>query len=193
MYVLKIFSATTPSPYYNAGSGFISNSKIIDTIKSTVGYGNGMHHGRESKHSWLNDNPFTTTSTIAPITTDKVTPTQTAMLEVFQWLYTSTFKPIVNSVTTMVSSTPETYITDKDEWGNSIQKYRVDEPPHVPGLSLEFKHHILFAAVALLFCEFYIIECSLHMQYDSVDCHSLFFCMCRPCLALNFSLYLHSG
>ncbi|XP_013175216.1 PREDICTED: uncharacterized protein LOC106123437 isoform X3 [Papilio xuthus] len=130
-------TTTTPSPYYNAGSGFISNSKIIDTIKSTVGYGNGLHHGRESKHSWLNDNPFTTTSTIAPITTDKVTPTQTAMLEVFQWLYTSTLKPIVNSVTTMVSSTPETYITDKDEWGNSIQKYRVDEPPHVPANSTE--------------------------------------------------------
>ncbi|CAG5009785.1 unnamed protein product [Parnassius apollo] len=127
-------ATTNPSPYYNAGGGFMPQSKIIDTLKSTVGYGNDMGYGHGSKESWPNDNPFITTSTTAPITSQngKVTQTQTAMLEVFQWLYTSTLKPIVSTMTTMVASTPGSYVTDKDEWGNSIQKYRVDEPPHVP-------------------------------------------------------------
>lgn len=135
----ETFSATTPSPYYNAGGGFVQKSKMIDAIKSTVGYGHGVGFGHDLKDSWPNDNPFTTTSTIAPITSqhEKVTQTQTAMLEVFQWLYTSTLKPIVSTMTTMVTSTPGPYVTDRDEWTNSIQKYRVDEPPHAPGLSLE--------------------------------------------------------
>lgn len=120
------------------GGGFLPKSKLIDTLKSTVGYDNGMGFGREYKDSWPNDNPFTTTSTIAPLTTEaeKVTQTQTAMLEVFQWL-SSTFKPIISTMSTMVpTSSSGSYITDKDEWGNSVETiYRVDEPPHSPGLS----------------------------------------------------------
>ncbi|XP_063823544.1 uncharacterized protein LOC135073331 isoform X2 [Ostrinia nubilalis] len=124
-------TTTTPSPYFNMGGGFGTKSKIIDTIKSTIGYNNGMGFPRESKDAWPNDNPFTTTSTVAtPLTTegDKVSQNPTAMLEVFQWL-SSTFKPIVSTM-----STPSTgsYVTDNDEWANSVETYRVDEPPHVP-------------------------------------------------------------
>ncbi|KAM3968231.1 LOW QUALITY PROTEIN: uncharacterized protein ACR2FA_006922 [Aphomia sociella] len=127
-------TTTTPSPYINMGGGFLPKSKLIDTIKSTVGYDNGMEFGRESKDSWPNDNPFTTTSTIRPFTTEaeKVTQTQTAMLEVFQWL-SSTLKPIVSTMSTGVpTSTSGSYYTDRDEWGNSVETYRVDEPPHSP-------------------------------------------------------------
>lgn len=131
--------------------GFVPKSKLIDTIKSTIGYDNGMGFVRESKDAWPNDNPFTTTSTVAtPLTTEgeKVTQTQTAMLEVFQWL-SSTFKPIVSSM-----STPSTgsYI-DKDEWVNSVETYRVDEPPHSPGLSeCRFESSCFILRIALLFC-----------------------------------------
>lgn len=126
------FSATTFSSYNIMGGGLLPKSKLIDTIKSTVGYNIGMKYGREFRE-WPNDNPFTTTS-FAPLTTesDKVTQTQTAMLEVFQWLRTSTLKPILNAISTMMPST-----TDRDEWGNSVETYRVDEPPHSPGWSLE--------------------------------------------------------
>ncbi|CAH0663959.1 unnamed protein product [Chilo suppressalis] len=121
-------TTTTPSPYYNMG-GFAPKSKLIETLKSTVGYDNGMGFVRESKDAWPNDNPFTT-STISPLTTEaeKVTPTQTAMLEIFQWLST-TFKPILS---TMSTTTSGSYITDRDEWANSVETYRVDEPPHLP-------------------------------------------------------------
>lgn len=133
------FSATTTlSSYHNMGGGFSPKSKLIDTIKSTVGYENGKGYGRDFRE-WANDNPFTTTS-FAPHTTesDKVTQTQTAMLEVFQWLRTSTLKPIVNAISTMMpSTTTGQIVTDRDEWGNSVETYRVDEPPHSPGLSSE--------------------------------------------------------
>ncbi|KAL0839428.1 hypothetical protein ABMA28_016149 [Loxostege sticticalis] len=124
-------TTTTPSPYFNMGGGFGTKSKIVETIKSTVGYDNGMGFVRESKDAWPNDNPFTTTSTVAtPLTTegDKVSQNPTAMLEVFQWL-SSTFKPIVSTM-----STPSTgsYFTDRDEWANNVETYRVDEPPHSP-------------------------------------------------------------
>ncbi|XP_037297220.1 proton channel OtopLc isoform X2 [Manduca sexta] len=125
-------TTTTSSPYHNMGSGFFANSKLIDTIKSTVGYDNGFGYGREFKE-WPNDNPFTTTS-FAPLTTeaDKVTQTQTAMLEVFQFPFTSTLKPIVNAITTFIPTTASRFVTEKDEWGNVVETYRVDEPPHFP-------------------------------------------------------------
>lgn len=134
------FSATTPSPYFNVGGGFVPKSKLIDAIKSTIGYDSGIRYGHEFKDAWPNDNPFPTTSTVAPVTieAEKATQTQTAMLEVFQWLYSSTVKPIVSTMTTMVAPTTSGWLaTDKDEWGNSVETYRVDEPPHSPGLSLE--------------------------------------------------------
>lgn len=129
------------------GGGNLPKSKLIDTIKSTLGY--GMGYGRELD-SWPNDNPFTTTSTIASLTTpEKVTPTQTAMLEEFQWLYSSTLKPIVKALSTLMpTSTSGSFITDKDEWGNNIETYRVDEPPHSPGLSLECRLEYPLSAVA---------------------------------------------
>lgn len=72
---------------------------------------------------------------------DKVTQTQTAMLEVFQWLYSSTVKPVISTMSTLVASTTSGSLPyDKDEWGNSIETYRVDEPPHSPGLSTV--HHL---------------------------------------------------
>lgn len=130
-FVLNKFSATTPSPYFNMG-GYLPKSKLIETIKGTYGYDNGMGYGRD-QDSWPNDNPFTTTSTLAPRPDDKVTQTQTAMLEVFQWLYSSTLKPIVSTM--VPTSTSGSYITNRDEWGNSVETYRVDEPPHSSGLS----------------------------------------------------------
>ncbi|KAJ8726888.1 hypothetical protein PYW08_015285 [Mythimna loreyi] len=126
-------TTTTISSYNIGGGGLLPKSKLIDTIKSTVGYDNGMGYGREFRE-WPNDNPFTTTS-FAPLTTgsDKVTQTQTAMLEVFQWLRTSTLKPIYNAISTMMpSTTTGQVVTDRDEWGNSVESYRVDEPPHSP-------------------------------------------------------------
>ncbi|PZC75669.1 hypothetical protein B5X24_HaOG205777 [Helicoverpa armigera] len=126
-------TTTTISSYHNVGGGIFPKSKLIDTIKSTVGYDNGMGYGREFRE-WPNDNPFTTTS-FAPLTTesDKATQTQTAMLEVFQWLRTSTLKPILSAISTMMPSTSTGQIvTDRDEWGNSVETYRVDEPPHSP-------------------------------------------------------------
>lgn len=139
------------------GGGFIPKSKLIETIKSTIGYENGMEFGREYRE-WPNDNPFTTTS-FAPLATEshKVTQTQTAMLEVFQWLHTSTLKPIINTISTMMpSTTTGRMVTDRDEWGNIIEIYRVDEPPHSPGLSLECHTDSLFQtliAVALFICK----------------------------------------
>lgn len=109
-------------------------------IKSTIGYDTGVSFVQDYKDAWPNDNPFTTSSTNAPITveTEKVTKAQTAMLEVFQWLYTSTMKPIISTVSTLVTSPPSGSLTsNKDDWGNSIETYRVDEPPHFPGLSME--------------------------------------------------------
>lgn len=134
----ELISATTPSPYHNIGGGY-PKSKLFDAIKSTIGYDNG-NYGRDYKE-WPNDNPFTTSS-FAPLTTetDKVTQTQTAMLEVFQYLHTSTVKPIVNAMSTLLPSSSVSsvsFVTDKDEWGNNVETYRVDEPPHLPGLSLE--------------------------------------------------------
>lgn len=143
------------------GGGFVPKSKLIDTIKSTIGYDNGMGFVRESKDAWPNDNPFTTTSTVAtPLTTEgeKVTQTQTAMLEVFQWL-SSTFKPIVSSM-----STPSTgsYVTNKGEWANSVETYRVDEPPHSPGLSeCRFESSCPIPRIALLLCR--LIWCLIFM------------------------------
>lgn len=134
------------------GGGSYPKSKIFNSIKTTLGYDAGIDYGRDFKGSWPNDNPFTTTSTPTPITVgaDKVTQSQTAMLEVFQWLYSSTTKPIVSSMSTLlVSSTSGSLPSDRDEWGNSIETYRVDEPPHSPGLSTEcrlpssFLHHSL--------------------------------------------------
>ncbi|CAG9563532.1 unnamed protein product [Danaus chrysippus] len=123
-------TTTTTSRYINGG-GFIPKSKIIESIKSTVGYDSGMSYGRDFKDVWPNDNPFTT-STVQPITEiDKVTQTQTAMLEVFQWLYSSTVKPVISTMSAL-ASTNSGNIYDKDEWGNSIETYRVDEPPHSP-------------------------------------------------------------
>lgn len=109
----------------------LPKSKLIDTIKSTIGYGNGMGYGREYKE-WPNDNPFTSVATEA----DKVTQTQTAMLEIFHFPFTSTVKSIVNAVTTLMpSSTPKSFVTDKDVWADNVETYRVDDPPHYPGLS----------------------------------------------------------
>lgn len=88
---------------------------------------------------WPNDNPFTTSSFV-PLTTevDKVTQTQTAMLEVFQFPFTSTLKSMVNALSTITPSTASrSYITDTDVWANNVETYRVDEPPHLTGLSLE--------------------------------------------------------
>ncbi|XP_047989006.1 proton channel OtopLc isoform X3 [Leguminivora glycinivorella] len=123
-------TTTTPSPYlsgFNMG-GFPSKSKIIDTIKSTIGYDNGMVYGRE-QDAWPNDNPFTTT-THAPLVDEKVTQSQSAMLEVYQGFYSSTLKPIVSTM--VQSSTPGSYFTSRDEWGNNVETYRVDDPPHSP-------------------------------------------------------------
>lgn len=135
--VFKIISATTPTSYINNMGGGFTKSKLIDAIKSTVGYGNG-NYGRDYRE-WPNDNPFTTTTSFAPLTTetDKATQTQTAMLEVFQYLRTSTLKPIVNAISTILPSSSVSYVTNKDEWGNNVETYRVDEPPHSTGLSLE--------------------------------------------------------
>ncbi|XP_028028490.1 uncharacterized protein LOC114241745 [Bombyx mandarina] len=120
-------TTTTPLPYYNMGS-ILPKSKLIDTIKSTIGYGNGMGYGREYKE-WPNDNPFTSVATEA----DKVTQTQTAMLEIFHFPFTSTVKSIVNAVTTLMpSSTPKSFVTDKDVWADNVETYRVDDPPHYP-------------------------------------------------------------
>lgn len=144
MYLIKEpwtdFSVTTYSPYHHIGGGSVTKSKIIDSIKATIGYDTGLNggYGRNFENSWPNDNPFTTTSTISPITVeDKATPTQTAMLEVFQWLYSSTMKPIISTMSTLVASTTSGSMPEKDDWGNYIGTYRVDEPPHSPGLSTE--------------------------------------------------------
>lgn len=140
------------------GGGSYPKSKIFNSIKTTLGYDAGIDYGRGFKDSWPNDNPFTTTSTPTPITVgaDKVTQSQTAMLEVFQWLYSSTMKPIVSSMSTLlVSSTSGSLPSDRDEWGNSIETYRVDEPPHSPGLSTESSSIIVFAsfpAIEIIIC-----------------------------------------
>lgn len=138
------------------GGGFVPKSKLVASIKSTIGYENGMGYGREFKDAWPNDNPFTTTSTVAPLTpADKVTQTQTAMLEVFNWLYSSTLKPIVSTMSTVVSTTTTgSFVTDRDEWGNSVETYRVDEPPHSPGLSLECR---LASLVTFCFCHIHLV------------------------------------
>lgn len=111
----------------------------MNVIKSTVGYDNRMGYDHPNfKDSWINDNPFTTTSTVAPLISDKekmATQSQTAMLEVFQWLHSSTIKPIMSTISSFSSvNTQGSFITDKDEWGNNVETYRVDEPPHLPGL-----------------------------------------------------------
>ncbi|XP_037967858.2 proton channel OtopLc isoform X3 [Plutella xylostella] len=125
-------TTTTPSSYF--GGGFVPKSKIIDTIRSTIGYDADNAYGRHLQDAWPNDNPFTTTSTVAPpYTKPTEKATSTAMLEVFQWLYSSTVRPIADTISTWApTSTPVTYATAKDEWGNSIETYRVDEPPHWP-------------------------------------------------------------
>lgn len=147
--------------------GGLPKSKLIETLKSTVGYDNGMGYGREFRE-WPNDNPFTTTS-FAPLTTesDKVTQTQTAMLEVFQWLRTSTLKPILSAISTMMPSTTSSpIVTDRDEWGNSVETYRVDEPPHSPGWSLECRIELFpsINAVALFICGLSYYLCSLRLR-----------------------------
>lgn len=147
--------------------GGLPKSKLIETLKSTVGYDNGMGYGREFRE-WPNDNPFTTTS-FAPLTTesDKVTQTQTAMLEVFQWLRTSTLKPILSAISTMMPSTTSSpIVTDRDEWGNSVETYRVDEPPHSPGWSLECRIELFpsINAVALFICGLPYYLCSLRLR-----------------------------
>lgn len=141
----KLISATTPTPYHNIGGGY-TKSKLIDTLKSTIGYDNG-NYGREYKE-WINDNPFTTNS-YSPLTTDTDKPktqTQAAMLEVFQYLHTTTVKPIVNAISTWLpsSSSSVSFVTNEDEWGKSVDSYRVDEPPHLPGLSLECRTVLTF-------------------------------------------------
>lgn len=138
--------------------------KLIETIKSTIGYDN-ENYEREYKE-WPNDNPFTTTS-FAPLTTDAykpMTPTQTAMLQVFQYLHTTTVKPVVNAISTWFpSSSSVSFVTDKDEWGNNVESYRVDEPPHLPGWSPESRKvftfffsplHFLFAVQLAIWIDF---------------------------------------
>lgn len=72
-----------------------------------------------------------------------MTQTQTAMLEVFQWLYSSTMKPIISTMSTMVTPTTTGSSLERDEWGNNIETYRVDEPPHSPGLSTVSSTHLV--------------------------------------------------
>lgn len=133
-----------------------------------------MGYGREFKDAWPNDNPFTTTSTVSPLTpADKATQTQTAMLEVFNWLYSSTLKPIVSTMSTMVpTTTTGSFVTDKDEWGNSVETYRVDEPPHSPGLSLECR---LASLVTFYFCHSHLVI--THLRRRKLLCvhHLCFF------------------
>ncbi|XP_047519171.1 proton channel OtopLc isoform X2 [Pieris napi] len=119
-------TTTHASYYFGGGGGFTPKSKFIDVIKSTIGYDKHQNHGLRG--SWPNDNPFTTYASITPGT--KPTQTETAMLEVFQWLYTSTVKPIVSTVSNLVPPTQESFGYDRDVWGNSVETYRVDEPPH---------------------------------------------------------------
>lgn len=154
------------------GGGFVPKSKLISSIKSTIGYENGMGYGREFKDAWPNDNPFTTTSTVSPLTpADKATQTQTAMLEVFNWLYSSTLKPIVSTMSTMVPTTTGSFVTDRDEWGNSVETYRVDEPPHSPGLSLECR---LASLVTFYFCHSHLVI--IHLRRRKLLCvHHLWF------------------
>lgn len=157
-----IFSATTPSSYF--GGGFVPKSKIIDTIRSTIGYDADNAYGRHLQDAWPNDNPFTTTSTVAPpYTKPTEKATSTAMLEVFQWLYSSTVRPIADTISTWApTSTPVTFATAKDEWGNSIETYRVDEPPHWPGLSLECRYGPLGFARSPLFVAALLSVCFGH-------------------------------
>ncbi|GBP91476.1 Proton channel OtopLc [Eumeta japonica] len=117
-------TTTTTLPPYRPGGAYLPQSKLLNSIKSTIGYDNEMGYGNhEYKDSWPNDNPFTTTtsSTVNPLIVagEKfVTQAQTAMLEVFQWLTTTTFKPIMATMSTLVpSTTPSPFITTKDEWG----------------------------------------------------------------------------
>lgn len=42
-------------------------------------------------------------------------------------------------MSTLVASTTSGSLPEKDEWGNYIGTYRVDEPPHSPGLSTEYQ------------------------------------------------------
>lgn len=134
------------------GGGF-TKSKLIDAIKSTVGYDGNY---RRDSQDWQDDNPFTTTTSFAPLTTetDKMTHTQSAMLEVFQYISSSTLKPISYVMSTILPSSSVSYNTDKDEWGNNVESYRVDEPPHTPGLSLECRKVLTFyASMHLLFAD----------------------------------------
>jgi hypothetical protein len=176
------------------GGGFLPKSKLIETIKSTIGYDTGMDFVRESKDAWPNDNPFTTTSTIPPLTTEaeKVTQTQTAMLEIFQWL-SSTFKPILS---TMSTTTSGSYVTDRDEWANSVETYRVDEPPHSPGLSecrFESSYFMRHAPVALLFCVlsdiisvlFYLLYVRMFSAHNPTSTNFFLYCL-RMCYYLTF-------
>lgn len=156
------FSATTTS-----------KSKIFSSLKATLGYEPVSFIERNSKDYWPNDNPFTTTSTVAPITVgvDKVTQTQTAMLEVFQWLYSSTMKPIISTMSTFVTpSTTASLPLERDEWGNNIETYRVDEPPHSPGLSTECHLHIWFPAVEIIICVLSFFFVGLGAQHFIFTC-----------------------
>lgn len=57
------------------------------------------------------------------------------MLEVFQWLYSSTIKPFTSTLSSLTPTTTQnSFVTERDEWGNNVEIYRVDEPPHEPGL-----------------------------------------------------------
>lgn len=149
-----------------------------------------MGYGNRFQESWPNDHPFTTTTTVTPLTVqpEKVTPTQTAMLEVFQWLYSSTVKPFVSTMSTWApSSTSGSFVPSRDEWGNSIETYRVDEPPHWPGLSrVSFWTVLLFPAIAHFVCGCYFHPIRLFRSRFNfatlILCISIIFAVCVACL-----------
>lgn len=60
------------------------------------------------------------------------------MLEVLQWFYSTTIKPIATTLSSLAPTTTQgSFITERDDWGNNVESYRVDQPPHLPGLSLQ--------------------------------------------------------
>lgn len=123
------------------GNGYSPNSKLIDTLKG--GY-----------KQWPNDNPFTTT-TFTPLTTEpeKVMQVHTNILEVIKFPQTSTLQPVLNAMSTIIpSATSGSFVPDRDEWSSNFETYRVDEPPHFPGLSLESQIESSYPAVALFIC-----------------------------------------
>lgn len=117
-------------------------SKLVETLKTTIGYG-GVAYDRGFRDAWPNDNPIPTTSTstatpLATVATETATQSPTAMLEVFQWAYTTTIKPIFSTVSTWAPSSwtnPSTAGYNKNDWGNSVETYHGDKPPHLAGLS----------------------------------------------------------